>query len=155
MPATADRVEKLVLVLFLAPTLMGVVALLLNFMPTPQIAPAPLLDLGFIEFAASAPTVQPQATEAPPFPWGQASVTAFAWIYTAGAFIAVLRLIGAQIRLGRVAARAVDASAQWGERTAMSNTDAPAFVSAGKQDHLAAHPDRSAHARAARFGDRA
>jgi hypothetical protein len=64
------------------------------------------------------------------FPWLRAGVSAFAWTYAAGALIAALRLIGAQVRLARIAARAQDASAQWGKGVGVADVDAPPFVGA-------------------------
>jgi murein DD-endopeptidase MepM/ murein hydrolase activator NlpD len=126
----SDRVEKLVLALFLAPSAMGAAAVIATLMPAPQTAPPPLIDFGFVEVAAGAPIAPLQSAPVAHFPWLRACVSAFAWMYIAGALVAGLRLIGAQLRLRRIAARAQDASAQLGKGVVAADTDAPPFVGA-------------------------
>jgi murein DD-endopeptidase MepM/ murein hydrolase activator NlpD len=126
----SDRVEKLVFALLLAPSAMGAAAVIATLAPASQSAPSPLIDFGFVEVAAGAPIAPAQSAPAETVPWARAGVSIFTWLYIAGALIAAIRLIGAQLRLWRIAAHARDASAQWGKGVAVANTDAPPFVGA-------------------------
>jgi murein DD-endopeptidase MepM/ murein hydrolase activator NlpD len=125
-----DRVEKLVLALLLAPSVMGAAAVIATLAPASPSAPPPLIDFGFVEVAAGAPIARAQSAPAVTFPWVRAGVSIFTWLYNGGALIAAIRLTGAQLRLLRIAARAQDASAQWGKGVAVADTDAPPFVGA-------------------------
>jgi murein DD-endopeptidase MepM/ murein hydrolase activator NlpD len=127
----SDVIEKLVLTLMLAPSVMGLVAVLMALLPAPQSAPTPLLDFGFADVAVDAPIAAPLSAPGAVFPWLRAGVSAFAWIYGAGALIAALRVLAAQARLWRLAAHAQDAQAQWGKGVAIADTGAPPFVAAG------------------------
>jgi murein DD-endopeptidase MepM/ murein hydrolase activator NlpD len=134
--AYGDRFEKLMLALMLAPSVIGIAAVLYALMPEAQSAHAQLLDLGFMDLGELAP---PAALDAAPgvnsglhLGWlAQAGLSAFVWIYCAGALFAALRLIAAQWRLWRIAAGAEDASAHWGAGAAITEAQASPFVGAG------------------------
>lgn len=127
-----DSAEKLVLALMLAPSVVGAAAVIASLMPA-ESAPLPLIDFELIEIAGGAPTAAAQSApgvnDAESVPW-VVWAGAFAWIYVAGALIAALRLIAAQLRLRRIAVHAEDASVQWGKGVAVADTDAPPFVGA-------------------------
>lgn len=128
--ALSDHVEKIVLALLLAPSVIGLGAVAFAALPQAPSAPLPLMDFVFVDMGAGAASFVATGGEAR-LPWLQIGVSAFAWLYAAGALLAALRLIVAQLRLVRIARRAENASHIWGAGVAITDVEMSPFVGAG------------------------
>ncbi|MES1199830.1 MAG: peptidoglycan DD-metalloendopeptidase family protein [Pseudomonadota bacterium] len=121
--------ELRVLSIMLAPVLVGGLCLAWAAAPKPYALPPLLPETHLFESAAAITSHAVRvAPLSPRFDWFGAGVAAFAVAYAFGFIWSAARLRLAQVHIARIAARASDASAAWGEGVALTESRVSAFL---------------------------
>jgi Zn-dependent protease with chaperone function len=125
--AVLERGELSLLVMMLAPVLIGVLCLAWAAAPVPYV-PSPVLAEIMPFEAHPASRAGEAIAMAPSFDWLGAGALLLSLVYALGFAWRALRLGVAQMRVARIAARAVDASSVWGADVALTNARVSAFL---------------------------